>query len=72
MAPPILIKSASEIIDVLGGPAALAAALGRPGRTQMVSHWKRRGIAYRWRPRVKLLLESAGYTVPEGWETIPI
>lgn len=40
--------SDSELIDLLGGPAALAAKLGFGARgVQRVSNWKRRGIPAR-------------------------
>lgn len=49
------LTSASEVIDALGGPRALAGRLRI--RESAVSNWRRRGISKKFRPVLRRMLD---------------
>ena len=53
---------AQELIASLGGPTAVASALGQ--KPNAVSNWINRGIPLRWRPAVAELARRRGVKVP--------
>lgn len=58
----------SGLIDALGGTAKTAKAAETTGRarlrSQTVSTWRQRGIAYEWRPTIAELARRAGVSLP--------
>lgn len=52
-----------NLIDALGGDAAVAAALGIRNY-RVVKNWKERGIPWRWRPTIAKLAKRAKVTLP--------
>lgn len=56
---------ASDFIEELGGSAKVAEELGLP--VNVVSNWKKRGIAWPWRARVADLAKRSKVSVPKGF-----
>lgn len=52
----------SDIIDALGGPAALAKLFGLS--VAAVSYWKTRGISWEYRPRIAALAQERQVELP--------
>lgn len=52
----------TQMIDRMGGTAAVAAALGQTQST--ISNWRRRGIPWRVRPRLARLAVRRGIKLP--------
>lgn len=64
------IRSHSELIDALGGPAEvsrLLAASGEKVGRSAVSLWRRRGIARRLRGRITVIATGRGVPLPPGF-----
>jgi len=56
---------ASDFIEELGGSATVAEHLGL--EVNVVSNWKKRGIAWPWRPAVAELAKKAKVQLPKGF-----
>ena len=59
-----------NLIDDLGGNAALAATLGCTPNA--VSNWRTRGIPWRVRPVIAQLAEGQGVDLPKGFWGAPL
>jgi hypothetical protein len=56
----------AKLIDHLGGSVKLAKRL-RLKHAEAVMNWRRRGIPWRWRPRLARMAERVGFQLPKNF-----